>query len=320
VSAGGGAPPPLPRALLHPRYWPTWIAVGAVSLAAFVPRIVRDGIAAAIGELRYHANARRRDTVALNLRYCFPGWTEARRRAVARAHFRAYARSAADHAVLWWDLRRRVPERLCEITGLEHVLAIRRTGRSVILLTPHTAAVDFGGIALTPYVTLSTMANTLRNPVLDWLVQRTRSAGYGVRVFDRRGGLRPVVRALRAGTVFYYMPDEDLGARDSVFAPFFGHPKATLTTLGRLAGMADAAVVPMYPYYEPHRRRYRIELLPPLDDFPSGDARRDACTMNEALERCIALAPEQYMWNYRLFRSRPDGSKNRYPSRGGRWH
>jgi len=315
-----GDAPALPRGLLHPRHWPTWLGVGLLSLAAGLPRRLRDALAATAGELRYRTNRRRRETVELNLRFCFPDWTDARRRRLARAHFRAYARSAADQPVLWWDRRRRVPASLCDIEGLEHVLDARRAGRSVLLFTPHTGAVDFGGIALTPHVALSTMANRLRDPVLDWLVQRTRVAGYGVRVFERDGGLRPVVRALRAGTVLYYMPDEDLGARDSVFAPFFGHPKATLTTLGRLAAIADCAVVPVYPYYDARRHRYRVAIQPPLPDFPSGDAERDARTMNEALERCIRIAPEQYMWNYRLFRSRSDGTRNRYPSRRGRWH
>ncbi|MDX1610608.1 MAG: lysophospholipid acyltransferase family protein [Halofilum sp. (in: g-proteobacteria)] len=309
--------PPLPRRLLAPRYWPTWIGLGLYSLLALVPRRLRDPVAAATGDLRYRLNARRRGIVELNLELCFPERSEAERRALAREHFRAYARAMADLPVLWWDLRRRVPRTRCRVQGLEHVLAAVRDGRPVILVNPHTAAVDFGGIALTPHVRLSSMAKVLRSPVLDWLTRRTRVA-YGVHLFPRDGGLRPVVRALQRGTVFYYMPDEDFGARNSVFAPFFGQDKATLTTVARLASMSGAVTIPVYAYYAPESRRYEIVVREPLRDFPAGDAVADATTVNRAMEACIRLRPEAYLWNFRLFRNRPDGSKMEYPRRARR--
>ncbi len=308
MSAGAGAPP---RALLHPRHWPSWLALGLLSLGLLLPRGVRDAIARRVGDRQYRRNRRRRETVELNLDCCFPDWSRAERGHVARAHFRAWARAMADQPAAWWDRRGRVPARLCRVAGLEHLQAARAEGRAVILLCPHVTAVEFGGLALTLHASMSTMANRLRDPVLQWVVHLAR-ARHGP-VFLREHGIRPVVRALRAGTVFYYMPDEDLGPRNSVFAPFFGMQKATLTSLGRLARLSQARVVPMMAWYDDGGRRYEVELRAPLADFPSGDERADATAMNRALETSIRRAPEQYLWNQRLFHSRPDGSRMAYP-------
>lgn len=314
VPAAAGASEALPRSLLHPRHWPTWLGLGVLSLALLLPRRLRDAAAALAGEVRYRTNDRRRHFVELNLEYCFPGLTPAQRRARARAHFRVYAQAMANQPAIWWDRRRRIPRARCDIDGLEHVRAARAGGRPVILLVAHTVVVEMGGIALADELQLAAVANELRNPVLDWVVRRAR-ARYGPGLHARSAGLRPALRELRAGRALFYSADEDLGARNSVFVPFFGHPKATLATLGRLAGAVDAVVLPVYPTYDAASGRYRVYVRPPLADFPSGDAETDARAMNRALEECIALAPEQYLWSFRLFRTRADGTRMPYPGR-----
>ena len=303
-----------PRRLLHPRYWPSWCAVGLLSLGLLLPRPWRDALAARVGDLQFRRNERRRAIVEFNLACCFPEWSAERRAAVARDHFRVYARAMADQPISWWDRRGRWATRITRLHGLERLHAARAAGRPVILLCPHTAAVDLAGLGLALNVPLASMANRLEDPVLQWAVHQGRSRR--APVFLREQGLRPVMRALRNGRVFYYMPDEDLGPRNSVFVPFFGMEKATLTTLGRLARLSGAAVLPVMAWYEPGERRYQVELRAPLADFPSGDDRADAATMNRALEASIRRAPAHYLWNQRLFRSRPDGSRMAYPKRG----
>lgn len=311
MSTATGGPP---RALLHPRHWPTWLALGLLSAGLLLPRRVRDGLAARAGDRRYRRNAKARETVALNLAWCFPELDEAERRALAREHFRAWARAVADQPIAWWDRRRRAVERHCDVSGIEHIEAAQAADRPMILLMPHVAALEFAGMALSPHIEMATIANRMRDPVVQWVVNRSR-ARHG-QVWLREAGIRPVVRALRAGTSFYYMPDEDRGLRDAVFAPFFGAEKATLATLGRLAQLAGAAVLPMMVCYDPQRRRYAVEVRAPLADFPSGDAVADATAMNRALEESIRRCPAQYLWNQRLFRTRPDGTRLAYPRRG----
>lgn len=299
-------------ALLAPRHWPAWLGAGLLSLLLLLPRGLRDRLGAAIGDWNYRRAKRRTEIGRTNLRICFPELDESAREDLLREHYRAFGRMLLDLPILWWDSRHRVPARLCRLHGLEHIRDVLATRRSVILLTPHTVAVDFGGIALSLHFSMSTMMNLTGHPVADWLLSHSRASTGGL-VFARSDGLRPVLRALRAGTVFYYMPDEDLGERDSVFAPFFGHSKATLTTLGRLARAGDAAVVPVMAFYAPEHRHYEVQVLPALEDFPSGDEVTDATAMNRALEQAIRHRPEAYLWTQRIFLTRPAGESSPYP-------
>jgi lauroyl/myristoyl acyltransferase len=156
------------------------------------------------------------------------------------------------------------------------------------------------------------MMKLQRNPVVNWILNRGRLR-FGGGLLSRDQGLRPVVRGLRAGLAFYYLPDEDFGPKQSVFVPFFGIPTATLPTLGRLAEMADAAVVPCFVRVLARARGYEVVLGAPLASFPSGDRLADAAAMNRAMEDGIRDMPEQYMWTLKLFKTRPDSAPAPYP-------
>ncbi len=110
----------------------------------------------------------------------------------------------------------------------------------------------------------------------------------------------------------WYAPDQNHGGRQSLFAPFFGVPAATLTTTARLAALSGAAVVPFFQVYLSAREGYLLLLCPPLDNFPGNDAQVDAARINGLLEAVIREMPEQYLWVHRRFKTRPEGEAYPY--------
>ena len=132
-------------------------------------------------------------------------------------------------------------------------------------------------------------------------------ARFGVVLYARNAPAKSMIRAMRAGLQFYYLPDQDPGDGQGVFAPFFSIPAATFGALGRLARLGAARVVPCATRLLPRGRGYEIIFAPPLENFPSGDEARDAAAMNRAIEELIALMPEQYLWSHRRFKTRPPG-------------
>lgn len=306
--------PPFRTAFLGPRYWGVWLALALVWLLAWMPWRLRGVLAVALGGLALRLSRKRREIARVNLRLCFPECSDAERERMLREHFRCRMRAALDYGILWWGSARRL-RRVVELDGERHFRKHHDKGRPVILLTCHSLMLDFGAAALTTRYPGIGLVKPARNPLVDWFLQRARQR-FNARLCTRDQGLRPIIRGLRGGAFFYYLPDEDLGGRDSVFAPFFGVEAATLSTLGRLAKLTDAVVIPAYTRYVPGTGRYRQHLFPALKNFPSGDPQRDAERMNRELEKLIALAPEQYMWTMRRFRTRPDGGPNAYDEAG----
>ena len=110
----------------------------------------------------------------------------------------------------------------------------------------------------------------------------------------------------------WYTPDIDAGRRNSVFAPFFGIPTATLTTTSRLAARTDAIVLPTFFYRNANGQGYRVVFKAPLENFPSGNDEIDAIHLNAAIEQAVRIAPTQYLWQYKRFKTRPAGEKRFY--------
>ena len=90
----------------------------------------------------------------------------------------------------------------------------------------------------------------------------------------------------------------------------FGVNTASLNSTAVLCSRTGATVVPVnLVRMTAARPGYRLEILPALEDFPSGDDHRDRCRTNDLMESMIRRAPEQYMWILRRFRVLADGTR-----------
>ena len=287
----------------------TRLGLALIWLLRFLPLALLAPLGRLVGMVLHPLARERRRVTLKNLELCFPEWSEAKRRAVARRHFQAFARSFLEHGILWWASRRRVLE-LVRVEGIEHWQAVR--GRPVILFAPHFVALDMGGIRITAEYRLVSVYSHQKNAAFDAVLYRGRTRFVMPELYSRQEGIRPVVRAMRRGLPFYYLPDMDFGSRDSVFVPFFGVAAATITGLARIARLADAVVVPAVTRQLPGAQGYELTFYPSWSDFPSGDDVADARRMNAFIEERVREMPEQYFWLHKRFKTRPPGEERFY--------
>lgn len=296
--------------LAHPRYWPTWVGVGLLRVAVLLPLPVLAGIGSLLGMLLYYLHPPRRRIVTINLARAFPDLDAHAQRRLARQHFRALGQGLFDAAIAWWASPPRL-RRLMHFQGREHYDRALAQGRPIILLAPHFVALEVGGVFLSSERPVATMYKKPKNAAFHSLLRHTR-VRFGGQIIERGEGLKPAIRALKAGRAFYYLPDQDLGREHSVFAPFFGVSTATVPALGRLAQLTGAVVIPCFTRQRAWGRGYDIIFEPPLADFPTGDALTDAARTNEAVEGGVALMPAQYFWVHKRFKTRPEGEADFY--------
>ena len=280
-----------------------------IALCTWLPRPWVLALGRQVGRLFYRINQKRVAIAHINLQWCFPDLTTEQRDTLLRLHLVRYGQALVDMGLVSWGSRSRI-DRLCTVTGGEELERLRNSGEKVLLVIPHVLGIDMTGAALSPLAPGASMMKTPSNPLLHRWLWRGRSR-FGARIYTRNQGLRPLVKAVRAGYVGYFMPDEDLDGAHSVFAPFFGIPTATLPVVGRIARMTDAKVMPVFCELDNHGR-YHVTIGQPLSGFPSGDIEEDAAAVNAAFEAAIRRAPEQYLWTLKWFRTRPNGEASPY--------
>jgi KDO2-lipid IV(A) lauroyltransferase len=283
----------------------TWLGIGILWLLQPLPLRFQAFVGACAGELVRLAIPRRRRIVERNLALCFPELTPTAQAALCRAHFRAASRAVLEHGLLAWASEARL-RRLIRVRDEAHLLAARPN--PVILLAPHFVGLDMGGTRYTLDHAGVSVYSRIRNPLVDRLVHRIRARFNAPLLVARQDGIRAAIRPLKNGLPLYLLPDQDFGARDSLFVPFFGEPAATLPVLARLAQLTGARVVPLVTQQLPGGHGYEARYYPAWENFPSGDLHADTLRMNNFIEARVREMPEQYFWAHRRFKTRPPGA------------
>jgi KDO2-lipid IV(A) lauroyltransferase len=281
----------------------TRLGLAMLWLLHFLPLAALEALARLMGAIAVETRFAR--TTLINLHACFPERSAAERKRLARQHLAALIRSVLELGILWWSPRARI-EQLVRLKNLE---CTETHGRPIIFLTPHLVGLEMQGARMGMAFRGVGFFTPYKNLLVDRQVRAARDRLGDVVMLERKKGLRPLIRAIRDGRNLYFLPDMDFGDRDSIFAPFFGIPAATVTTLPWLAQMTGAVVVPCVCHQLPHCQGYEVEFFPAWTDFPSGDVNADVQRMNAFIEAQARRYPEQYFWSHKRFRTRPDAAE-----------
>jgi KDO2-lipid IV(A) lauroyltransferase len=261
-----------------------------------------------LGGVLYAVVGSRRRVVLINLRLCFPDWSEAQVRQVARQTFDYFAKAWLDRGWLWHGSDALLRKRL-RLTGAVQELD---GDAPTVIFAPHFVGLDAGWTAITQQLPrrFTTIYTDQANKVADaWILQGRRRFG-DARLFGRIEGVKPIIAALKAGEPLYLLPDMNFGPEDSVFVPFYGVAACTVPSLSRFARLSRARVVPLISRMT--KDGYSIEVMPAWQDFPTADAEADTALMNLRLQSYIDSMPSQYYWVHKRFKDRPNGEAPPY--------
>jgi Kdo2-lipid IVA lauroyltransferase/acyltransferase len=290
---------PSALALLHPRYWPTWIALGLLRVLEPLPYRMLYALGCVVGAVIYRLPISFRRIAERNIELCFPELTAAAREQLLHAHFRSLGIALFETAISWWSSNARVL-RLCRLEGTEHLQAALTLGRGAILLSAHFTTLEIGACVLCATFPTNIMYRPTSNAVLERFLMRNRARKTKRAI--RRDDVRTVVSALKNNEPVWYAPDQSYRKKGAQMVPLFGIPAASNTATSRLAKMTGAAVLPYFQERLPNGAGYRMVIHPILENFPSDDPVADATRFNHLIEAQIRHVPEQYLWIHRRFK------------------
>jgi KDO2-lipid IV(A) lauroyltransferase len=290
------------------------LTLALIWLLHWLPLPVLGRIGEAVGELLFLLMRERRNITLTNLSLCLPELSSSERHAMARAHFRAYARSVLERGILWWAS----PARLQRLIDIDPAVPTQSSiEKPTIFLCPHFVCLELAGVAITMRGPLCSIYTQQRSRVFDEALRRGR-ARFATQeeadqfLISRHSGIKPIIRAMRNGRPFLMLPDMDFGARESIFVPFFGVPAATLTAPARLAAATEGQVIPVTTQFRPDYRGWRVRFHPAWQNFPGDDMEAATRRMNAFIEEQVKQAPAEYFWSHKRFKTRPAGLPSVY--------
>lgn len=290
------------------------LLLGLMWLLHWLPLPLLGRAGNAVGRLLYALMRKRRHITLTNLRLCLPELSEQDREVIARDHFRAYARSVLERAILWWAPESRLRRLIHVVPAVPTAQAAQRP---TIFLCPHFVCLETAGVAITMEGPACSIYSRQRNRIFDEALRRgrLRFTPDESNLMAREAGIKPIIRAMRGGRPFLMLPDMDFGRKESIFVPFFGIPAATLTAPARLAATTNGQVIPVVTRFRPDYRGWEVRFYPPWDDYPGDDIDAATRRMNAFIEDRIREAPAEYFWSHKRFKTRPEGMASVYDGR-----
>lgn len=286
-----------------PRYWPTWLLLGWLRLAAALPWATAIRLHKALGRGLWRLLPRRRRIVERNLELCFPKLGRSEVEALTKRNFENIGACIAELAHAWFGRGDR-PGPVFRVEGREHLDAALGKGHGVILLSGHFTTLEISvPIVKTCVPFFAFMFSPRGNPLLNAVqINGRRRAAHAS---FANNNVRGMIRLLRQNAVVWYAPDQASSGNSGELLHFFGEPAMTNTAASRLARASGAAVVPLFFRRLPDDSGYLVRFEPALDGVPSADSIGDTERLMHIIERFVRECPEQYFWIHRKFRGRP---------------
>lgn len=300
------------KGLLHPRYWLTWLGVGALWLWVQLPYPLLMKMGDWFGRCSMRFLKRRVAIAKQNLRLCFPHYTDSQIDTIVSQNFSSLGCGLIETGMGWFWSDARV-KKWCSVSGLEHIMAACAKGKGVMVIGVHFMSLELGGRVMGLHHPMMAMYRPHNNKVMEFIQTRGRSRSNKA-MLDRRN-LRGMVKALKSGEAVWFAPDQDYGPQGSSFVPFFAVEQAA-TTNGTftIARLAKPAMLTTVLIRKPDAKGYQLIIEPEFCDYPldEDDEQSAAAYMNRKIEQEIMRAPEQYLWLHRRFKTRPFGERRLY--------
>lgn len=297
-------------AFLHPRYWLTWFWLALWRMVTVLPYRLLLLIGKLIGLFLYLLPTRRKHIAQTNIQLCFPDLDAQSQKSLLKENFFNMGIALMEVGMAWWWSSERL-QKLVTVEGIENLK--RPTNKGVILLGMHFTTLEIGAAALTSATEIDGMYKAHTNPVYDYVQLKGRVSHNvdGCNLFDRND-MRGTLKSLKNGRILWYLPDQDYGLHQSLFAPFFGIQAATVHATSGIAKSTSAIVMPVTFKRLANAKGYKITIETALDNFPSTDLLADTTRINQLIEKHVREQPEQYLWVHRRFKNRPNGEKDYY--------
>jgi KDO2-lipid IV(A) lauroyltransferase len=286
-------------------------------LISFLPLVVIQQLGHLLGVLLWYSSSRMAKITRENIQLCFPHLDTTAQLKLARRSLEETGKNILEAAHAWMAPLDQCLLEFVAIEGKEHVERAVGAQRGVIFVIPHLGNWEMLNLYLGRYYPLTHMYQPSASPhlsdaILTWR-QRTGTQFVPVSF----AGVRSQYASLRSGHSIGAMPDQEPAQHSGIFTTFFGQTAMTGNLLPGLCRRSEASMIVVYAQRLPTGEGFRL-VFQPVETSISGDneAGIDAQRISEAIEKAVISVPEQYLWSYKRFRTRPEGDPEYYQLKG----
>lgn len=281
-------------------------------LLSLLPLGVVQTIGAACGLIVYLLKSGPARVTRTNIALCFPSLDLPQREALAKKSLMETGKMTTEMGICW--LRDTpVALRLVKKVRNEHLLREALAHKKgVVLMAPHIGNWELLNLYVASRYSITALYQPPKMAELDDFVLAARSREGSRMVPTNQRGVAKLLQTLRQGEMVGILPDQEPPREAGVFAPFFSVPALSMQLVSRLINRTGARAVCGFARRLPLGKGFEIIFLPADEALYSEDVQTSVTGLNRSVESCIAQAPEQYQWEYKRFKTGPEGKTRLY--------
>ena len=297
-------------AFLHPRHWGLWLLIALLFIIGRLPFTWVWGLGRIIGRLLMKTGGTRVKVTRRNLELCFPEKSPEERERILVKNFEAIGIALLEPGIAWFSSSRRIA-RIGRLIGLEHIKEIQSQGKGVLVSALHMTSVEMAARIASEHLSFNILYRVHDNPVFEYVSSTMRNRYKHKSRFIPRKQVKDLLYFMEQGEVGIILPDQDMGKKRSLFVPFFGIDAATIPSVSDFSRLSHAGVV-MGQLWLDDASGYTLTFSSPLENFPTDNNFEDTVRINKRTEDFIRQHPDQYLWQHRRFKTRPEGEESLY--------
>ena len=265
-----------------------------------------------LGRCAWLVNSSFRRVTEFNLRHCYPDKSDNALRKMAQSSLLHTGQQFSECAWIWNRPHAHTLSKITQVHGEQLLNEAMTSARGIILASPHVGNWELTNITIASRTPFIYLYRSPRNRTLEPLLLKWRAYLGGKPAALDSGGIRDALKLLKRGGIVGMLPDQEPDESNGVFAPLFNQPALTMTLLSKLASRSNAQVLYLIIERLPRAQGWQGHFLKADADIAHTDPQRAAAAVNRDVERCIALCPDQYLWSYKRFNRKPDGTRRKY--------
>ena len=188
-----------------------------------------------------------------------------------------------------------------QVSGSDFVTDALKDGRGVVVLAPHLGNWEVLGLHLGVLGQVVSLYEPVKLEMLSNLIVRARQRSGALLVPTTKRGLASLVKSVKAGHIAGILPDQvPTEGASGENVEFMGNLCFTGTLSSNIIRRTGALAV--FGFAQRISGGFQIRYLPASDKIYSEDISESLTALNTGVEKCISYCPEQYQWEYKIFK------------------
>lgn len=285
---------------------------GVSKALSWLPLRANQAVGACLGNIAWTFKTKSRRVTDVNLGICYPGMPDDEIKILSRRSLIETGKQITESAWIW---NRPVADTLSkriDVVGGELLDQAIQAGKGVVMISPHLGNWELCTLLLSQKHPFTYFYRSPRQKGLGELLVKWRSHLGGKPATLDAAGIRQGLRVLKKGEILGFLPDQEPDSDNGVFAPFFNEPALTMTLLSKVACKSDYPILFCAAERLSKGKGWKLHIKEADPHIASKDLQVATRALNQGVEECIGLCPEQYLWDYKRFNTCEDGSRRIY--------